>query len=229
MVVSAPFLPRPGGPTSRWSLMSTVFGAGSVLQVRLVCQDAEQASINVLHFRATSVAGSPTDQGAADSLDAAISALAYPLLNNHATYNGIGVRIIFPSASTPEVRSTAGAGVGTGGADALPRQSAGLVTWLSNTIRPHGQGRMYAPFPPAQKNTTNGAPSGAYLASLTTLAAYLLAPIAVGAGGDTALVRLVIWNKATSVSTFATDLRVGSGWATQRRRGSYGRSNAPPF
>jgi hypothetical protein len=119
----------------------------------------------------------------------------------------------------------------SGGVGLLPKQTAGLITFQSGVSGGQGQGRMYIPFPSPLASKASGAPTDAYLLLMTTLASALLGPIPTK-GVSGAIGQLVAvtkpYNDFTPVTQF-TSSKPSPAWATQRRRGDYGRLNKSPF
>ena len=132
-------------------------------------------------------------------------------------------------------RNTAVAGACTGGTGHLPTQNAGLLGFLSSIGGSQGRGRMYVPFPFTSAVTATGLLSAGYQTKLRDLGnAFTPGFIVpnVGVGGGTLTVRPC--TKFTVGTTpplaFAmTGITIGDGFATQKRRGFFGKPNNNPF
>lgn len=154
------------------------------------------------------------------------------LIYNGASFVGTSIRLKpNPDALATDYRSL-GNGVGTAGAVALPTQAAGLTTFTSNVMGKHGEGRNYWPFPAAADNELAGAPTASYVTRISNVAALLLAPLTVsGDPSGTGRVYPILQYTATTIGVPATmsGYRAHNAWATQRKRGAFGRVNQSPF
>jgi hypothetical protein len=157
-----------------------------------------------------------------------------PLLNavsyNSADYLGTRVRRMRPVGTDSWATNNASGGNGTAGAVALPTQCAPLISFRSDTLGKAGEGRMYTPFPSASDVVGNGVCSAGLITRLSALGSYFVTPLVVTAGGS-------------SMTFFCSPFKVGQTgplspytqaivagvFATQKRRGAYGRTNLPPF
>jgi hypothetical protein len=121
--------------------------------------------------------------------------------------------------------------VGTGGSTALPKQTAGLITLRSSVVGKKNRGRQYVPFPATASDQGAGVPTLLYLADLIPLGAALRNVTVVGDAGpaNTADFSPIIWKKGSPTHAFITSMVVRRAWATQRKRGDYGRLNASPI
>jgi len=66
-------------------------------------------------------------------------------------------------------------------------------------------------------------------AGLDDIGDELYTPTTVAAGGNDATLLPVVFHRATNTGNDITSYLVRPVWATQRRRGAYGRQNVPPF
>jgi len=202
---------------------------GDILESRTVCQLGDQIGINVMHWQVRGVTGTVDLQDAADALDAVTAPAYKPCLATSVTYYGTGLRAVSPVLSV-EVASKLNTGPGTSGALVLPKQVSGLITWLTNTPGRTGRGRSYIPFPSQDDESGTEVPNAAYVTNLNIITAVIgNTTIAVIPAGGSASLRQIIWSRAHPV---VKDVQEGVGrarWATQRRRGDYGRINTVPF
>lgn len=216
--------------------MAQPFNVNDYVQVRVFCTNSEQASVNTFWYAVVAV-GTPaaTDLDMATDLDTGFLSTALPpMLNNLTTYNGVQVQVY----RTPDIfaaqDSIAGAGPGTGGAVALPRQTAGLTHWQTPKAGRAYRGRTYWPFPATAHDTGDGIPTTAYVALMTTLANGLLNFTTFTVSGRSAQVSLVLKHRKNKAgvtpvpSTILSETNEAK-WATQRRRGSFGRPNVSPI
>lgn len=203
-----------------------------ILQARLVAHNNEQVSYNILHYQVSAiVAPEPTMQEKATAAEALWGPLLKAVMGNNADWRGLGLKTINPLPGTQEFVSTANAGNGAIASELLPRQCCGLISKNTGLPGRRYRGRMYVPFPTENTNDAQGHPTGAYLILLSGLATQLATPIVVAGGGGGSCVLTPILLHKTGVPGYS--LIIGAlerpAWATQRRRGSYGRPNVLPF
>jgi hypothetical protein len=217
--------------------MTTALVVGAQVQVRIWCADVEQASVNTLEYIVAAVSSpAATDQDVADNLSVAFNGLYKAVLSDTAFYRGVQVRI---GASpgllfTAPVFNNSSAGPGTAGAVGLPRQTCGLVSYQTLFSGQANRGRSYIPFPAQADDATFGVPGATYLTNLGLLAGDMGVGLSISVGARTAtLVRVLIHRKnkagATPPPSPITSFSISLRWATQRRRGSFGRANASPI
>jgi len=213
-----------------------VMAVGDVLQVTQVMYLTDQVGLNVRHYIVDSISttGTNTLNHFYDALVAVGFAASYKaLLTTSASYRGFIIRKVQAALSIP-YGFTDGQGPGTGGDSPLPRQCAGFLRIRSNTAGHGKSGRMYIPFPDESACQPNGKPEDAYMALLDALAAKVGTQLAYGTGGS---ISPIIYSRprpdlvpprAWSFSTIRSVTSVRA-FATQRRRGTFGRINADPL
>jgi hypothetical protein len=221
--------------------MATVYSPvlNDVLEMRIWTTQVEQTAVNTVRYIVTGVGGGGlTNQQIATYMDGAIAPFYKPILCNNATYRGVGISRVVPTPRTVVSYSAASTGIGTGGATNLARQTTMLISTVTAFAGPHYRGRFYTAFPPAQfQLPTADAPTVAALVALSSLAITVFQfpnSLIVG-GASIQLWPLVFqarkkgppivppsWNLVTNVF-------VRQFWATQKRRGDYGRPNQSPI
>lgn len=210
--------------------MATFLAVGDYLQFRMWSTQAEQASVSTFNYHVTSIgSGSPTDFSQLALFCASADSLYKAILQNNANYNGTECRILGRLLPPIAVADTAGAGAGTGGAVGLPRQSTGMTTWYSNFAGSANRGRTFWPFPPTTDDINNGVPSAAYLTDLENLAVALWNQFTTAGLVIAPMVVLSRVNPAALQSSVIDHWENRPKWATQKRRGSYGRANTSPI
>jgi hypothetical protein len=118
---------------------------------------------------------------------------------------------------------------GTGGPTPLPGQVSGMLTKRTGFPGRSGRGRIYIPFPSdAFVEPTNNVPTAAYVGKLQQIANFYAADFSFVAGGTSYTFQPVLFRKKTKTVTPLTAVQTRPRWATQRRRGNYGRVNVPP-
>ncbi len=222
--------------------MAQALAVGNFVKARIWCSSAlgnGQASVNTLWYVVGAI-GTPasTDQDVATTLDALIAAQMKGLICNISTYKGVQAQIcspVLPFRATYVAQGAIGnAGAGTAGANGLPPQTSGLISFQSALANVQNRGRFYIPFPAQLDDSGGGAPTGGYVARANALAVNVAAGLAPTTGGRTAtLVRVLVHrlNKAGLAipATPVISSNASTLWATQRRRGDFGRQNVSPI
>lgn len=209
--------------------MATILVPGEIVRARWYCFYDSQIAINQMFYECVNAVGSSaTDQVAAARLDL-LAASVYPaILPNVANYLGASVQIV-AGTLYPLVTSNANAVAGADGSAPLPTQNCGIITKNVLAAGKGRKGRLYMPFPTVAFNAANDRPTLAYQANMGTWAATLVTgAITVGGGGNTIDLVPIVYNPADPAKkTNIIGATVKPLWATQRRRGDYGRTNLP--
>lgn len=203
---------------------------GNIVEVRFFCQFGDQGSVNVRHYNTTTHSGNGPDlKLVADEISGTIAPLLIGTISVEAHYRGTGVRVVAPPPISLEALSNAGAGQGTGAGIALPRQVCGIVSLRSETGGRRARGRFYVPFPPTSQNQVGGIPTPGYMVNLASIGGFLVTTITVGTAPNQATLVPVVWSKKYASSYPLKTIVTPQMWATQRRRGSFGRPNTSPI
>lgn len=212
--------------------MARTLDVGDIVQATVVTQMGDQTALTVLHFLCGIVAGtSATDKDFATNLDAVLEADWKAAINNTATYRGIMAQVVNPPPMQRMQSEIGAAGVGTGGATPQPPQVSGIITWGTAMAGRAGRGRMYVPFPSTTFIDADGTPTASYIAALAALAVDIggLAVVNRSGGGGSIAVQFVIYHRDFQTTDNVTSSVQQKKWATQKRRGEFGRPNAPPI
>ena len=210
--------------------MTTPIAVNQILQVLIPVENLEQCAENLFHARVAAV-GSPaaTDHDVAQTVSTIIAPKYKQLLTSHSTFRGVGVRILNQVPTMPMVAYTGDQGPGAQTDIDLPRQTCGIWFMQTNFAGRAYRGRSYMPFPYVTADAGDGSPTSTYLDNLLTLATNLMGITAVSVVGRTATLAWCIYHRNTKTSTDIVNWGTRAAWATQRRRGSFGRANVPPF
>lgn len=212
-----------------------LLNAGDIIQMRMVTTSQKQFAFNIRHFQVASLSagGAQTLQGLLEAVDEVVAPRLRNLVSPEALYEGMGMRrlLSFIGPATLEVHTVARQGVGTSVGDVLPRQACGIATLY--TIRPgrRYRGRIYLPFPGEGDNSADGTPTSAYLARVRDLMDVLAGTVVFvlpGAIGNVTLKPSILHRSAGTVDD-VTHYQERDRWATQRRRGDFGKLNADPW
>jgi hypothetical protein len=205
----------------------------NVIVVQAICNDPafQQSSVSSFYWFASSVVGvTPiTTQDVAAFFENLWAAPWQNLIYNGATYNGTRCRIVKPVSTDIWRFDNSMAAAGSGGAVGLPPQTCGLLKKFGDVIGKHGQGRTYLPFPSASGNGTDGLPNNAYIAAGAALGGIIDAIQTVTAGPNSTIIQPVLFDRTTGNTVGITAALTEGVWATQKRRGAFGRINKPPF
>lgn len=206
-----------------------------VITFRVWSAVAEQAAVNTFHYQVVGVTGAGADlSDAAGAFDSLIASSYKLLLQNNAQYRGVQAYVNHLPLPQAQI-SIVNAGAGTGGTVGQSRQTCGLSKWLTDFAGPAYRGRTYWPFPPTADDSGIGVPSAPYVVDLQTITVLMFLFFTIpGTVSGSVSIRMVLKhgeNKAgvTPAPTPITSLFVDPAWATQKRRGSFGRANSSPI
>jgi hypothetical protein len=205
---------------------------GDILRVTTACAMTNQVGFNNFTYRVSTIVGaSATDQDVANTLDGVVSGLYKLVLGNNASYYGLKVQKFHPTPVTLPAVSATNTGIGLMASECLPGQVAGVYTGRTALAGPRYRCRFYAPFPGRTANdVTTNVPNATYKTALKDVADYMYAPRTVSSGLNSALLVPVIWHRATATTTDIIARQASGKWATQKRRGNWGKPNLyPPF
>ena len=202
---------------------------GNFYQVRVLAVLAPQIALNVFHYDVTATTGTgATEAQIALAFDNLLAAAYKAVMANPATYRGVGTKKVYPTQGLESI-SIANVGVGTGGANTLPFQTAALLHIQTALAGRKGRGRAYLPFPPVAGATAGGEMAAGYVALCDAVGTALKTGVTAGGGGNTNTFTLGVYHRQTSAMDLWTSVACMAKWATQRRRGDYGRPNVAPF
>lgn len=205
--------------------------AGDTIRLSVWCQCQSQASVNVLYYLATAVAGTPLPEDVvADYWAARFMSPMASVLSEEAAYRGV-VMVIEDVAHQPRgpyFSASPMDGAITG--ELLPKQTCGIITKRTGFPGARNRGRMYLPFPGEASNEADSRPSLAYQVAAQDIGLLLSVP---SVQNDLIIGGEVTW--VPQIKGFVplgavevTDYAVRPRWGTQRRRGDYGRANVSP-
>lgn len=212
--------------------MPTALNVGDIVQLKVACNCTNQLGLSVRQYTVVTISGGVgvTDADFCSAMDTAMAPVYKPWLGNDASYYGTNAQIINRTPKPISVTASSSTGPGTASNGSLPGQVSGIITLRTNSVGRSYRGRVYVPFPATVWNDlVLNVPTAAAKVLLGAIAVeYGLSRI-VTSGGSTATLVPIIRNKLGTVP-FITSVLSRGAWATQRRRGNYGRPNAyPPF
>lgn len=218
--------------------MALAFSTLDLVRVRFWVKDGDQAAVNTVYYICTGPnTGGVTDLDASQSLQVQFNPLYIALLNNNAEWRGVQVQIVRTPTLLPAFDNSNPL-IGTAGPIALPKQTASLVQYQSNFAGRKYRGRIYLPFPATADMALDGAPTAGYLTRLLAIKSALEGTFFFTdlTGTKFIAVQQVIphFLKKGQVGpaespTPVTTWTISSRWATQRRRGAFGRQNLSPI
>lgn len=199
-----------------------------VFQVVIGCRFGDQLGLNVRHYFsfASAGTGAVTLTGIANGFAAALGPLYQGVLSESAEFRGVVVQKIKPLPMGMPALSSLGVLPGLRSGDPLPRQIAGLISFQTAFAGRRMRGRSYIPFPAESDNEPDTTPSVTYITALSFLAAQLISLVTVTEGANSEQLMPVIFHRDTTSVTQILTATANDAWATQRRRGSFGRPNA---
>src|SRR5215831_870430 len=195
-----------------------------LIQARVYCYFQSQLSVNVCNYVATAVTPQSTIEDWALSYEALVAPRWRACIAKGALYHGIHATLYRAGQKFRSLFRNASQGVGTTtNLQALPKQTCGIITKLTDFGGPEGRGRLYVPFPYVDGTIDAVGPSNGQQVSMNAVAAVVAQPITVGSVGFEVQSQPVLINRKTLQRTNIIGSRTGTLWATQRRRGDYGR------
>lgn len=210
---------------------NTPLAVGSIYEITVGCYAFGQAGINKRMIVCNTVGAGipPTEGDLADDLDDLFAPLYKAVMHGSATYYGVKVQKVYPAPVTIATVNSDNTGIGTAGADPMPGQVAGVITYTTDFIGRNSRGRNYIPFP-AEADNSNllNIPTDGYVARLVAIAAVFTDELEIGASPDNATLTWCLANTETGGTTELTGSRANQKWGTQRRRGDYGSKNPYP-
>lgn len=199
--------------------------------LRSCCYTTSQISLNTMHWRVTGHVGTgATDVDLADAVDLFQAGNYTSIMPTTARWRGVGVKKLLPFPGI-ETAATARDAAGVSVTEILPTQVSGIITLRTIAPGPGWRGRNYPGFPPESANLATGLPDPAYTAVLAAIGAYWLTEITIGVLPNQSTV--IFGLRKATIGGFDVHRWVAvttwPKWATQRRRGAYGRPNVLPF
>lgn len=198
---------------------------GNLLLAQLFCWRTGQIGITGCHFQIFSNTATTCHLGdVAFEIQTAVTGALVSLMDSDTSIIGCKV-------TAPEISPLPLAGVcsddATGGEapPGLPGQDSGIITKTSDLSGRTYRGRCYVPFPYTAAQDDDDTPTADYVDRLAVFAGDFLTTQNVTAGGGLAVCKPVLYNRVTTVITPITGFTPRKLWATQRRRGNYGRAN----
>lgn len=209
--------------------MALNLALNDVIKAQIVCQDFEQVSINSVYYKVTGI-GSPAATLAdfCRNFSAAVAPVVKPLISNTAVFMEVVGQVVNPLPLMARVVDSGDLGDGTGGAIGMARQASGLLSFYTDQAGPGFRGRIYVPFPSTSAARLYGLCTTAYTDDLNALGDAMRDLIAVSSGGRTATIEMGLWKRAGNIFTPITKTEGRGVFATQKKRGSYGRANTVP-
>jgi hypothetical protein len=203
-----------------------------IYRITLGTQWGNQAGLMVSHWVTTAEDGNgASQQEIANKFDTEFRIPMLPLLHVGAFWYGAKAQKIYPGGAAVPSLSTAPIAAGTGGLAGLPPQVSGLITLRTAFAGRAYRGRQYVPFPSEQaSDDTTGRPTTAYNTALNGLAAKYVLEMVVGASPNVTRLRCGIFRRSNNTINYVLSTSSRGIWATQRRRGDFGRTNpSGPF
>lgn len=202
---------------------------GDIMQVRVWTQLNDQAAVNTFYYRITALTGLVDEGDFVVGFDSTVNAAYKVIIANSAEYIGVQGRIVNRTGLAIMQSTVANRGIGTGGPVAVARQTCGISSWTTAFAGPGHRGRTYWPFPAASEDIDPGTPNTAYVTALDDLCGDIKGLTHQDVGANSVDCALVLRIAADPGYNYILNFQSHKKWATQRRRGSYGRPNVAPI
>ncbi len=206
---------------------------GDIFIVSVFTQLGQQEAVNDFNIEVTAVtAGGLTDQELIEAIDDDLAPLYKLIACTDASYRGMTIRKRVAVPLRPVTKHTnANQGACSSGALPLPSQTCGLISWKTDFGGRSQQGRTYLPFPSATDDVTPGMPTIGYVGSAGDIGTYVITPHTYNVVLRSTSIVFGVWSALVPtlhVTPWVTFV-VPQAWATQKRRGAFGRFNREPF
>jgi hypothetical protein len=215
--------------------MSQPLAVGMVLQGRAWCRKDDQVSVTTLHHRVDAASGPvATDVDFLTAWDVIWAAWFKAAIGLTDQYLGSTMQILSPGPIGLQRATIASAGAGTGTGFRLPSQTSGLIQWGTNIGGRQNKGRIYVPFPTAVWNNTDGFPATGYLILLDDMGSEYVTHTAWTLASGSQTINPVLVHRRNKAGVIPSPSLISTWksanqWATQRKRGAFGRANNAPF
>jgi len=208
--------------------MAFIIHHTDMVQLTVFTAYKNQVGLNRFFYQVSATPGATADaQVMADAIVPAIQLDYAACMSMHAAFHGVKLETAMAGPAYEPVYSSEvedGAIVG----DPLPGQCTGITTWRTELAGARHRGRTYWPFPAEEQNIVTSVPSAAYLTNVENLSLKMRS-FNITADAVEWVFVLHIWSSVDAVYREVTAHTVRPKWATQRRRGDFGRANVLPF
>lgn len=204
---------------------------GDIYALQIVNTQGNQTAYNIQHWQVIEVPGGAgrTDAQIALFFESLYAPLYKAVMTLNANFWGLRLQKIWPLPVLIPVLSIVSAGAGTAGTAALPKQLCGFYNRKGLLAGRTRISRQYVPFPDEDDNlNATCTPSVGYMTRLGAIAGVAITVQLVVAGADNVKLAPVIYHRTTHGVDALTTATAKQKWATQRRRGDFGRPNNPP-
>ncbi len=218
--------------------MSTQMATGDIMSARVWSTAGPQAAVNTYNFVVTSTTGAAqTDQQLADALDVFFAAFYLLILGNGANYNGTQIYFLkrgAPGVLPAPVKATAGAASGSGGADIVPKNTAGIMKYSTGGRGPGSRGRVFLPFIATAFMDPLGDPDTGLNTLINGFGTNLLLGVSIGTTPDTAQLKWCLVHRTlppvvTISQVILLNAESANKFGQLHKRGDYGRPNVSPI
>jgi hypothetical protein len=217
--------------------MSVTMAVGDLMAARVWLELDEQAAVNTYNYQVISSSGAGrTDQDFANDFDTGFNAFYKSLVPPTVTYRGIQVYFrhrALGGLMPPPVAAVANSGAGTATNPPVPRNSAPILKYATNTRGPGGRGRVFLPFVSSDFLASNGRPTIAFEVLVNSAASGLLIPFTSGALPDRAVLTWSLFRNHPGADPTSSGEIVQASSADKfgqmHKRGDYGRANSSPI
>lgn len=203
---------------------------GNIIEIKTYSYLTDQVGINIRHFTIGANPGGGLDeQTVADELSNLVARVYTPWLPADGEYRGLTLQNKNLGPLAPTWISRVGAGQGKQTVEPMPGQVSGLISLKTAQGGRAGRGRVYMPFPSENFNGPGTKLNALGQAALDAIALMWGSPLGLVVGLAGTVLTPVIFHRATTTSTPVIGAKANARFATQRRRGAFGRVNPSPL
>lgn len=210
--------------------MATTLLVGDVILAKVVCKDATGGEVfNGYHYGVSSIVGAPTLEDFAANFEAAVFANYQASMSTSCSFDGVEASIInramYPTPATSNVHS----GAGTIADDPMPGQVSGIISWVTAFSGPLFRGRSYLGNLAVTAINAIGTPTNGALGLFAAIALNAFQFALSSSGGNSAFLTYILWHRKIAGFNIILGLNLPPKFATQKRRGNYGKNRTPPI
>lgn len=200
-----------------------------VFEVRFYATFGQQLGITRIRAKALTTSGKGITEAQVGSiLSGLLGDNLLDTMSQSATFQGIGVQVIYPVRGA-EFIDTSAVGNGTRTGDPLPPQVSMLTSLRTDLAGRHERGRSYLFFHSETDCGAGGKPSAALLSNSRTFYTQLLNQTTFTNATDSMSIKWCLFQKNGTVTGPLTSHVQRTAFATQRRRSFINRGDTFPF
>jgi hypothetical protein len=200
-----------------------------VILVRHICYTPSQIAVRAYRAGIVALVGIIDSTALLACLDNSVAARYKAIMSPDARYRGTGIKKVVGAGTTSEEVISSNDGPGTVAGNLLPSQVTGMTTVQTGFAGRANRGRIYWPFPSEADDIAGAIPDPTYVVRADAAASILTGSPTLVFGAMVLTWTVLLHHRVPNTNTPTTGRLTRPKWATQRRRGQYGKTNVLPF